>query len=182
MVAHTLTHSQRPYRWRVLPPESDASAGSATRPSPVARPGLPGSPVRQRSVPTAPAPHRPAQRTTGRRVAAEMDPLSAVAPMPAACSGARPDAGYRMGRWARLAMTLTVAAAAAVAVALWLATPGTAPAVELVTVQSGDTLWSIAVEHLPGADPGTVVDELAALNGLDGGPLRIGSTLQVPVG
>jgi nucleoid-associated protein YgaU len=153
MVAHTL----RPYRWQTLPTDSDASTGMLPATRRATLPALPSSPTRRRRVPTP-------------------------APVPAECTGARPDAGYRMGRWARLAMTLTVAAAAAVAISLWLAAPGAAPAVELVTVESGDTLWSIAVEYRPGSDPGSMVDDIAALNGLDGGALRVGSTLQVPVG
>ena len=51
--------------------------------------------------------------------------------------------GYRMGRWARLGMTLTVTLAVVVAAATLLGRSGS-PASDLVTVEPGDTLWSVA--------------------------------------
>ena len=51
--------------------------------------------------------------------------------------------GYRVGRWARLALTVTVAAAAVV-VSMALASSAAAPRMVDVTVAPGDTLWSIA--------------------------------------
>ncbi|MBA4609410.1 LysM peptidoglycan-binding domain-containing protein [Aeromicrobium sp. Marseille-Q0843] len=54
--------------------------------------------------------------------------------------------------------------------------------VTTVTVQPGQTLWSIAAEARPNADIRATVDEIVKLNALeDGAPLPIGSTLAVPV-
>ena len=63
--------------------------------------------------------------------------------------------GYRMGRWARLALTVTVLAA--VAVVTVSLTAGSAPtALVDVTVGPGDTLWSIASQAAPDRDPRAV--------------------------
>lgn len=88
--------------------------------------------------------------------------------------------GYRMGRWARLAITVTVLAAAAVlAVSL---TAGAAPARLVdVTVGPGDTLWSIATGAAPDRDPRAVIDEIRELNDVPGTVLPVGVVLRVPV-
>ncbi len=52
---------------------------------------------------------------------------------------------------------------------------------ETVTVLPGDTLWGIAEEIAPQADPRSVIDELESLNGLRGGVLAVGTTLSIPV-
>lgn len=49
-----------------------------------------------------------------------------------------------------------------------------------VTVQPGDTLWSIAAATVPGRDTRDVVADIAALNHLDGGGVRPGQQLFVP--
>jgi nucleoid-associated protein YgaU len=49
----------------------------------------------------------------------------------------------------------------------------------VVTVQSGDTLWSIAQRVSPGRDPRAVVDELRADNDLSEVSLTPGQTLKV---
>jgi len=51
---------------------------------------------------------------------------------------------------------------------------------ETITVMPGDTLWSIAEEIAPGADPRDVVDALQSLNLLDGGVLMVGEELAIP--
>jgi LysM repeat protein len=48
-----------------------------------------------------------------------------------------------------------------------------------VTVQTGDTLWSIAREVAPNRDPRAVVDQLKARNHLAGNALTAGQTLDV---
>ncbi|MDQ1732744.1 MAG: hypothetical protein QOK10_2903 [Pseudonocardiales bacterium] len=48
-----------------------------------------------------------------------------------------------------------------------------------VTVQSGDTLWSIASEVAPHRDPRAVVDDLVARNHLVGAVLTPGQTLRL---
>ncbi|GAA3529075.1 hypothetical protein AFL01nite_01630 [Aeromicrobium flavum] len=54
--------------------------------------------------------------------------------------------------------------------------------VTTVTVQPGQTLWSIAAEARPDADIRSTVDEIIKLNALeDGASLPIGTTLAVPV-
>lgn len=50
---------------------------------------------------------------------------------------------------------------------------------ERVVVQSGDTLWSIAVRVAPEADPRQTVARIAAANQLAGATLRPGQTLTV---
>ncbi|MBA2555296.1 MAG: LysM peptidoglycan-binding domain-containing protein [Geodermatophilaceae bacterium] len=51
-----------------------------------------------------------------------------------------------------------------------------------VVVQTGDTLWQIAVEVAPAEDPAVVVDLLRSANELDGSALRPGQVLVVPRG
>lgn len=50
-----------------------------------------------------------------------------------------------------------------------------------VTVQPGDTLWEIAAAADPGGDVTSTVDEIAELNALNDGQLRVGQELAVPV-
>lgn len=49
-----------------------------------------------------------------------------------------------------------------------------------VTVMPGDTLWSIAEEMAPGADPREVIGDITRLNLLRGGSLQIGQELAIP--
>jgi len=51
---------------------------------------------------------------------------------------------------------------------------------ETVTVSAGDSLWSIAEEVAPSADPRDVVDALTRLNALDGVGLVPGQELAIP--
>ncbi|GAA1843372.1 LysM peptidoglycan-binding domain-containing protein [Microbacterium koreense] len=84
-----------------------------------------------------------------------------------------------------------VAAVPAAAVLAWallsggsaIATAGAAaPAdtFESVTVAYGDTLWSIAQEIAPGADPRDVVGEISRLNALAGAELQVGQSIAIP--
>ena len=89
-------------------------------------------------------------------------------------------AGYRMGRWARLAITVTVLAA--VVVLTVSLTAGTAPSRLVdITVGPGDTLWSIATVAAPDRDPRAVIDEIRELNDVPGTVLPVGVVLRVPV-
>jgi nucleoid-associated protein YgaU len=54
------------------------------------------------------------------------------------------------------------------------------PAYESVTVQPGDTLWSIAAERYPNADTREKVDEIERANGLSDPFIRAGQDLRVP--
>ena len=49
-----------------------------------------------------------------------------------------------------------------------------------VTVLPGDTLWSIAGEIAPDADPRDVVDAVMSLNAMSSARLDIGQTIAVP--
>lgn len=51
-----------------------------------------------------------------------------------------------------------------------------------VVVQSGDTLWQIAVDVAPADDPTTVVQLLRSANHLDGAALEPGQVLVIPRG
>ncbi len=87
--------------------------------------------------------------------------------------------GYRMGRWARLAVTTTVLLAAALLAASLLSRSAPARMVD-VTVGPGDTLWSIATAQAPDRDPRAVISEIQQLNGLDGDVINLGMVLRVP--
>jgi Tfp pilus assembly protein FimV len=49
-----------------------------------------------------------------------------------------------------------------------------------VVVSSGESLWSIAEQVAPGADPRDVVDAIVALNALDGVTISAGQRLAIP--
>ncbi|GAA3622447.1 hypothetical protein GCM10022200_00730 [Microbacterium awajiense] len=51
---------------------------------------------------------------------------------------------------------------------------------QTVTVSYGESLWSIAEEVAPGADPRDVVYAISRLNALDGAALQVGQTLAIP--
>lgn len=87
--------------------------------------------------------------------------------------------GYRMGRWARLAVTTTVLVAAALLTVSLLSGPAPRRMVD-VTVGPGDTLWSIATAQAPDRDPRAVISEIVQLNGLDDDVLHLGVVLRVP--
>jgi Tfp pilus assembly protein FimV len=53
---------------------------------------------------------------------------------------------------------------------------------QVVVVQAGDTLWSIAQRIRPGDDPREVAGEIVAANGVQPGALTVGSSLVVPPG
>ena len=86
---------------------------------------------------------------------------------------------YRMGRWARLAVTATVLVAAALLTVSLLSGPTPRRMVD-VTVGPGDTLWSIATAQAPDRDPRAVISEIEEVNGLDGDVLHVGVVLRVP--
>lgn len=82
---------------------------------------------------------------------------------------------------------VTIIALAIVAVSLMLATPIASAGnedvpntFEYITVLSGDTLWDIAAEVDPSADPRDVVAEIMALNQLSSAALTPGQNLAIP--
>jgi LysM repeat protein len=105
--------------------------------------------------------------------------VSSSAARGAVACGHEPDQGYRLGRWARLALTVTVVGAAAVVVAVLLSGPAAVRVVD-VTVSPGDTLWGIAAAAAPDRDPRAVVAEIRDLNGLRSDLLPVGVVLRVP--
>ena len=114
------------------------------------------------------------------RVDPERSELVAKVSAVAARSAVEPRTeGYQMGRWARLALTMT--ALAAVVVVVVSMTAGSAPqALVDVTVTPGDTLWSIAGQAAPDRDPRDVIEEIRQLNDMTGDELPIGVVLRVP--
>lgn len=57
---------------------------------------------------------------------------------------------------------------------------GASVSFETVTVAAGDTLWNIAAEVAPAADPRDVVDAIVRLNALDGSTIAAGQSLAIP--
>ena len=77
------------------------------------------------------------------------------------------------------ALALTVALPTLSNVRLYAATP---QRYVTITVNPGDTLWSIATSHAkPNADVQEVVDRISATNHLQGGTIQPGERLRVPL-
>jgi hypothetical protein len=49
-----------------------------------------------------------------------------------------------------------------------------------ITVMSGETLWSIAEDIAPEADPRDVVTQISRLNALEGGSVAAGQRIAIP--
>lgn len=139
---------------------------------------IPGS-VPQRS--NRPAPERMRPRVPARRgPASGLVGLPPMVPAASAVPCAEPrESGYRLGRWARLTITLSVVVLAVLFTtgALPAATTDP-PATSQVTVHSGDTLFSIADDAVSGGELGQMVEQIRRLNGLD----DLAAGLQLPVG
>lgn len=56
----------------------------------------------------------------------------------------------------------------------------TGPAVQQITVQQGETLWSVAQRIAPGNDPRGVIAQIRHINHLQGSSLRVGQQLLLP--
>lgn len=90
----------------------------------------------------------------------------------------------------RRALATIAALPAAVALAIAIVSGGSALAsredgtsagtFSSVVVGAGDSLWSIAEEVAPAADPRDVVDAIVRLNALEGGNISAGQRLAVP--
>lgn len=103
-------------------------------------------------------------------------------------AAAAADAPVRLtgrGRVAVVSVALAVISTLAIVFGSAVVATGEAPVdgtVTTVTVQPGQTLWSIAAEARPDADIRATVDQIVRLNALeDGAALPIGATLAVPV-
>jgi LysM repeat protein len=56
----------------------------------------------------------------------------------------------------------------------------TGPAMQQTTVQSGDTLWSVAQRIAPDNDPRAVIAQIRRINHLKGSGLQVGQQLLLP--
>jgi LysM repeat protein len=95
---------------------------------------------------------------------------------------ARPVRLTRRGWAVAVLATVLLAALLLLAARLSAGSPSAAPALpagSTVTVQPGDTLWSIAQRAAPNSDPRLVVDQLRKANHLNSVVLSPGQTLKV---
>lgn len=97
-----------------------------------------------------------------------------------AASGRQP---LRLTRRGRLTVLIVVALAVLV-LGSWRAMTADADVegsgAVAVTVQPGDTLWTISTSLAPGADPRVLIAEIRSLNGLTQSGLMPGQVLLVP--
>lgn len=88
----------------------------------------------------------------------------------------------RRGQWVMWAVTGVLAAALLLGGYLSAGgaeRPTARPVPAAVTVQTGDTLWTIAAATFPARDPRVVVDHLMAVNHLASATIQPGQTLKV---
>jgi nucleoid-associated protein YgaU len=160
-------------------------------------PALPASPPRLRLVPpVADRPPVPRRRADGaRRGAPRVRRRPASCPPPSAQPAVSAEVGIGAGQFEAPPVRLTrrglftIALGVALAGGLLLLTahlsagsPAPRHAVSpaaVVTVQPGDTLWSIAGQVAPGRDPRRVIEQLRRSNHLDTVSLTPGQTLKV---
>ena len=96
-------------------------------------------------------------------------------------------------RLTRRGRVVLAVCAAAVAALFWFAAASSAPTADhgasprtaghsmsRIVVQPGQTLWSIALQADPQADPRLTVQRILAVNGLPGGSIQAGQRLLVP--
>jgi LysM domain len=172
--------TSRPAAWR-LGAGQQVGPGPAVETGPALGADRP-SPVRPR--PARPEPIRPRPRRAGQQLSR---PARAC---PAADRVAGPAAAgaVRLTAFGRLVVGTLGVAAAAIVLALIAApvaglrqparvVPASAPAE--ITVQPGETLWSIARQVAPGRDVREVVSELRRLNSLPSAELHAGQQLRL---
>ncbi|WP_158270281.1 LysM peptidoglycan-binding domain-containing protein [Mycetocola zhujimingii] len=101
---------------------------------------------------------------------------------------ARPTGRIRLTRRGRVVLT-SLAAAPLIALAAWLglnagaATASSTPSAasfEYVTVEHGDSLWSLAGTLAPDADPRDVIADVMALNQLETSTVVPGQNIAIP--
>lgn len=159
---------------------------ASARVTPAPSPGTPAPTRAAASVfPRGAAMRRP--RTVARRRPAAA-PLTVRPAVGQVGCGPTRDAGYRLGRWARLSLTVAVVVSALLigtgVVSLGGTSTGPAATAE-VSVLPGDTLWSIAGRAAPNADTAAVVERIRELNELPStasAVLPVGMVLLVPTG
>ncbi|PSL04243.1 LysM domain-containing protein [Haloactinopolyspora alba] len=107
-------------------------------------------------------------------------------PLPVECGGSAPPTvhGARLTRRGRVVLAiawLVLVAAGVLGVARPWAETSVEPAGETVRIGSGDTLWEVAGEYAPGADPREVVTAIVELNELrSAGDIHAGDRLVLP--
>ena len=138
---------------------------------------MPAATARRRRPP---GPARPSARP-----AAKAQPVPVTARSPR--STARPTAPLRLTRRGRsvLVLLLVVLALAWSLGSGTVSLAGTTPAVipvRYVTVEAGQSLWSIAGQVAPGTDPRVTVAQIRELNALSSSAVTVGQQLAVPAG
>ena len=91
--------------------------------------------------------------------------------------------GELVVHWSVAVVTLAVAVLVVTAggFAIARAVDGGSPTTQVVLVEPGQSIWSIATATDPEADPGETAATIQRLNGLDGGSVVPGQRLVVPV-
>ena len=60
------------------------------------------------------------------------------------------------------------------------ATGSSGAELEQITVQAGESLWSLAEDLAPGVDPRDVISDIQSVNRLETGTIRAGQVLMLP--
>jgi len=103
-------------------------------------------------------------------------------------TSAFPQPRLRITRRGRAVLTLLVAVPLAIAAAVTgigalgaaAGTQGSAATFQYVTVEPGESLWQVAQEVAPAADPRDVVADILTLNNLSSGEVQPGQRLAIP--
>ncbi|MCI0155938.1 LysM peptidoglycan-binding domain-containing protein [Leifsonia shinshuensis] len=101
---------------------------------------------------------------------------------------AAPRVRLRLTRRGRVVLTALVALPVVIGALVFALNGGVAAATgeqthvtfHYVTVQSGDSLWSVAERLAPNADPRDVIADLVSLNGLESAVVTPGQQLAIP--
>ncbi|WP_156251210.1 LysM peptidoglycan-binding domain-containing protein [Pseudactinotalea terrae] len=113
-------------------------------------------------------------------------PAGPTTARPAVSRPAVADAPLRLtnrGRAVLAGLAIALAAVVGSVAGAAMGTPASAGGLEVVTVKSGDSLWSIAAAAAaPGEDVRDLMSEIVELNGLQGATLVAGQELTVPAG
>jgi LysM domain len=155
--------------------------------------GVPHRPVLSVVPPLREVDDGPAVPVPAPRPAAEQR-LRRTAPVPPTRASTRPRT--RLTRRGRIVVSVLVVVATLLVVALaWLAGTATAQAARSgtpardvyrnltsVVVRPGESLWAIAMQAEPAADPRSVIQEIVDLNALGGTSIQPGQHLLVPRG
>jgi hypothetical protein len=152
---------------------------------------VPRPPLLSVVPPLEAADERPAALVAAPRATAEQR-VRRAAPVPPVRAGTRPRT--RLTRRGRIVVSVLVILATLLVVALaWLAGTATAQAARSgpsardvyrnltsVVVRPGESLWAIATQAEPTADPRSVIQEIVDLNALGGTSIQPGQRLWVP--